>query len=49
MDDKISAGTIGLIVGVFTTTGFGAVLKFRNDIRFEYHKDLRAKRIAEYS
>ena len=48
MDDKISAGIIGLIVGVFST-GFGAVLKFRNDIRFEYHKDLRAKRIDEYS
>lgn len=48
MDDKILAGIIGLIVGAFTT-GFGAVLKFRNDIRFEYHKDLRAKRIDEYS
>ena len=48
MDDKILADIIGLIVGVFTT-GFGAVLKFRNDIRFECHKDLRAKRIDEYS
>ena len=40
-------GITGLIVGVFTT-GFGAVLKFRNDIRFEYHKDLPAKPIDEY-
>ena len=48
MDDKILAGIIDLIVGVLTT-GFGAILKFRNDIRFEHHKDLRAKRIDEYS
>ena len=48
MDDKILVGRIGSIVGV-VTTGLGAILKFRNDTRFEYDKDLRAKRIDEYS
>ena len=47
MDDKILVGRIGSIVGV-VTTGLGAILKFRNDTRFEYDKDLRAKRIDEY-
>ena len=47
MDDKILAGINGLIVEV-VTLGRGAILKFGNDIRFEYDKDLRAKRIDEY-
>ena len=49
MDDKLSAAAIlGLALGIFTTY-FGAVLKFKNDLRFEYDKDLRSKRLAEYS
>jgi len=38
---------IGLIVGV-VAAGLGAILKFRDDIRFESGKDLRATRIDTY-
>jgi hypothetical protein len=47
MDEKIAAAIIGAIFGIITTY-LGAVLKFRSDLRFEYDKDLRAKRIEHY-
>jgi len=43
----IIAAMIGAFVG-FITTYLGAIIKFRNDLRFEYDKELRGKRIATY-
>lgn len=47
MDDKILAAIIGAIAGVVTTY-LGAILKFRVDLKSQYDKDLRDKRIAQY-
>jgi len=47
MDSTVSAALIGASVGVITTY-LAAVLKLRSDLRFEFDKDLREKRITHY-
>jgi hypothetical protein len=48
MDNTLAAAVLGAAVG-FVTTYLGAVVKLRTDLRFQYDKDLREKRIKEYS
>jgi hypothetical protein len=48
MEDKLLAAIIGAIAGVVTTY-LGAILKFRVDLKSQYDKDLRDKRLAQYS
>jgi hypothetical protein len=47
MEDKLLAAIIGATAGVITTY-LGAILKFRVDLKSQYDKDLRDKRIAQY-
>lgn len=47
MEDKIIAAIIGVFFG-FISTYLAAILKFRQDLRAQYDKDLRDKRIEEY-
>jgi hypothetical protein len=48
MEDNILAAIIGAIAGVVTTY-LGAILKFRVDLKSQYDKDLRDRRIEQYS
>lgn len=48
MEDKLLAAIIGAIAGVVTTY-LGAILKFRVDLKSQYDKDLRDRRITQYS
>jgi hypothetical protein len=48
MEDKVLAAIIGAIAGGMSTY-LGAILKFRVDLKSQYDKDLRDKRIAQYS
>jgi hypothetical protein len=48
MDEKLIAAIVGIIFGVVTTY-LAAVLKLRGDLRFEYDKGLREKRLERYS
>jgi len=47
MEDKIFIAILSAALAAVGTY-VAAVLKFRNDLRFEYDKDLRARRIPEY-
>lgn len=47
MDNTVLAAIIGAVFGVFGTY-LSAILKYRQDLRAEYDKDLREKRIPEY-
>lgn len=48
MEDKILAALIGAFAGIVTTY-LGAILKFRVDLKSQYDKDLRDKRIMQYT
>lgn len=48
MEDNLLAAIIGAIAGVVTTY-LGAILKFRVDLKSQYDKDLRDRRIAQYA
>lgn len=47
MDNPLVAALVGAFLGIITTY-VGAVVKFRQDLRAEYDKDLRTQRILEY-
>ncbi len=47
MDEKIFGAIIGGLALILVSY-LGAMLKFRSDLRFEYDKELRAKRIERY-
>jgi hypothetical protein len=47
MDNTVLAAIIGAVIGVLGTY-LSAILKYRQDLRAEYDKDLREKRIPEY-
>jgi hypothetical protein len=47
MDEKLVAAIIGAVAGIVTTY-LGAILKFRVDLKSQYDRDLREKRIAQY-
>jgi heme exporter protein D len=48
MPDAVWAAIIGGLIG-FISTYVVAVVKVRQDLRAEYDKDLRERRIPEYS
>jgi hypothetical protein len=47
MTDQLLAAIIGAVIG-FISTYLAAVVKLRQDLRAEYDKDLRERRIPEY-